>query len=347
MALELTIINMNLKHSLLRCLSCLGAILYIQLSVTAQISPEDQKILDSLIKHDAFFKMLNEIGNPKSLVRISLGVGTMPYTNANKSVQTLEKSRQLLLTPSAGYYHKSGFGITAKAYAAKIKGNNEVYQYALSPSYAYSTGNTFDAMASYAHYFRESEFNSSVSLLSDEFVASVGYKKSWLSPRIIASYARGEYKEAVTVDTSYLERNRLIILRYNDTAITKIKAFSLAACVEHDFVKAGIFSKKDGLRFTPQVGAYFGQNNFIVDYNSTGELYRNITKKKLKRVSRYQTTADVPGKFEFQSVGLDLNLNYMIGKMYFEPDLYLDYYLHGEDSERFSQVYNFNIGITF
>lgn len=291
--------------------------------------------------------MLNEIDKPQSVLRINVGLGTMPYSSVNKGVRSMDVKKQFLITPSINYFHKSGFGLTAKVYASDIENNFKVYQFAFSPSYSYTKSDAIDAAVSYIHYFKERKFNSNISLLDDEFVITASYKKGWIVPRLTGSYAQGKYRQAVTIDTSFYERNRLIRLRFNDTAVTNISALLLAGGLEHDFVAYNLLNKKDGLRFTPQLAAYFGVTNFTVDYRSTAQLYRKYVDRKLKKLSRYESSTDVKGTFGLQSVGLDLNFNYAIGKVYFEPDLYLDYYVNGEESQRFTQVYNFNIGITF
>ena len=335
------------KKRFFRTIFCINLLALCYSVASAQFTPEDQRILDSLIKHDDFFKMLNEIDNPRSVFRFNVGLGTMPYSAGNKGVQSMDTEKKFLITPSAGYFHKSGFGMSAKTYAADISNNFKVYQFALSPSYSYTKGETIDAAVSYVHYFKETKFNSSVSLLDDEFVVTASYKKGWIVPRITGSYSQGKYRQAVQIDTSFFERNRLIRLLFTDTAVTNISAMLVAGGIEHDFVAYNLLSKKDGFRFTPQLAAYFGVTNYTIEHSSTAQIYHKFIDKKLKKLSRYESSTDLKGKLGLQSVGLDLNFNYAIGKVYFEPDLYLDYYVMGDDSERFTQVYNFNIGITF
>lgn len=53
------------------------------------------------------------------------------------------------------------------------------------------------------------------------------------------------------------------------------------------------------------------------------------------------------GYYQLQSIGLDLNCVYVMGRFYFDPDLYLNYYLPKTNDDRFAQIFNFNLGITF
>ena len=135
-----------------------------------------------------------------------------------------------------------------------------------------------------------------------------------------------------------------------DTATTRISSFSLSPYIEHDFTFYTIFSKKDALRFTPQVSLTAAINNYSVSHKSSSQLFMLYTKKHLKKLRRFQSSSgseNSKGNFEIQSVGLDLDLNYSIGKFYIEPEIYLDYYLPKTDDKVFTRLYNFNIGITF
>ena len=53
--------------------------------------------------------------------------------------------------------------------------------------------------------------------------------------------------------------------------------------------------------------------------------------------------------FALQSVGLSMDLRYMIDNLTFEPQIYIDYYLPGIDAgtKRLSQVFTFNVAYTF
>ncbi len=311
----------------------------------AQVTPSDKEIMDSLIQNDEFLKMLDKMDDVQSYFRVNVGIGNRLFSGNNKAVQNLDTKMKFVFTPSAGYFHKSGLSLSAAGYLLNENSTFNFYQYALSPSYAYSKGKVVNALISYIHYFKESRYNASASPFNDEIYASLVFKKPYIKPGISAGYSSGNYSEIINIDTTVIILNRPTLIKFVDTATTQISSFSLAASIEHDFTFYRIFSKKDGLRFTPQLSAIAGINKYSISHKRSTQLYNLYTKRKLKRLRRFQSASD--GNFEIQSLGLDLDLNYSIGKFYLEPEVYLDYYLPKTEGKAFSQVYNFNIGITF
>ncbi len=312
----------------------------------AQVTPSDKHIMDSLIKNDEFIKMLDKMDDVESYFRINVGIGNRLFSGNNKAVQNLGTKDQLVFTPSLGYFHKSGLSLSFASYLLSENSKLNFYQYALSPSYSYSKGKVADALISYIHYFKESRYNASAYPFDDEVYANLLFKKLFIKPGFSAGYSTGNYIETVHIDTIVTILNRPRHIKYEDTATTKISSFSLSLSIEHDFTFYKLFAKKDGLRFTPQLSIISGINNYTVSHKSSTQLYNLYTKRRLKKLRRFKSSND-KGKYEIQSAGLDLDLNYSIGKFYVEPELYLDYYLPKTDSKAFTQIFNFNIGITF
>ncbi len=312
----------------------------------AQETRSDKEIMDSLIQNDEFLKMLDKMDDVQSYFRINVGIGNRLSGGNNKAVQNLGSQKELVFTPSAGYFHKSGLSLSFAGFLLKQNSSLSVYQYALSPSYSYSKSKSVNTLVSYVHYFKESRYNASASPFDDQIYANLIFKKLYIKPGISVSYASGKYKEIINIDTTVIILNRPTLIKYTDTAATNISSFTLSASIEHDFSFYTIFSKKDGLRFTPQLSLIAGINDYSVTHNSSTQLYFLYTKRQLKKLRRFQSSAG-NGNFEIQSLGLDLDLNYSFGKFYIEPEVYLDYYLPKTDDKPFTQVYNFNIGITF
>ncbi len=311
-----------------------------------QLTPSDKKIMDSLLQNDELLKMINALGEYQSYFRINAGIGNRLFTEKNKAVENLQTTNQFVFTPSIGYFHKSGFGISFTGYLFNQTNKTDFYQYALSPSYFYSKGKWINTSLSYTHYFKKANYRSSASPFNDEFYGSVGLKKYWVKPAVSIGYSSGKYREIVNVDTVVMILNLPTPVKFIDTATTVISSFSVATSIEHDFNFYNVLSKKDGLSITPQLSIITGINDYSVNNKKRIQLYNTYVKRRLKRLQRFQSS---PGKsnYELQSLGFDLDLNYGIGKFYFEPELYLDYYLPKTDDKRFTQIFNFNIGITF
>lgn len=329
-----------------RSLYCFLFSLILFFKTYGQLTPSDKKIMDSLLQNDELMKMLNGLGKEESYFRINVGVGNRLFTERNKAVENLQTNNQLVVTPSVGYFHKSGLSLSLTGFLLSENNKTDFYQYALSPSYSYSKGKLLDATLSYSHYFKKANYSSSASPFDDEFYGSTTLKKYWIKPGISVGYSSGKYVEIINVDTVVVIANRPTPIKFIDTATTSISSFSVAASIEHDFNFYNVLSTKDGLRFTPQLSLITGMNDYSVSNKKSLQLYNTYVKRRLKRLQRFQSSAG-ENKYEIQSAGLDLDLNYTIGKIYLEPELYLDYYLPNTDDKRFTQIFNFNIGITF
>lgn len=311
-----------------------------------QINPSDKHIMDSLLQYDELLKMINSYYKPSSHFRINMGVGNKLYSNQNKAVESLQNTNQLVISSSVAYYHKSGFGISFTAFLLSENNKTDFYQYSVSPFYNYTKGKVADASFSYTHYFEKDIYNSNTSPIQNEFYGSLVFKKPWLKPGIYAGYSSGTYHEIIKIDTIIKVVNRQVHILYIDTTTIKLSSFSLTGTLEHSFRFYNIFSKKDGLSFTPQFSLITGINTYQVSHKSTTTYYYSYTKKLSKRIRHFQSQSD-NNKYHAQSLGLDLDLNYLIGIFYLEPELYLDYYLPKTNDKRFTQIINVNIGITF
>ena len=311
-----------------------------------QINPTDKHLMDSLLQNDELLKMINGLGKPSSYFRINIGVGNKLNSSQDKAVESLQNTRQFVISPSVAYYHKSGFGISFAGFLLSENNKTDFYQYSVSPFYNYNKGKVVRASVSYTHYFEKDIYSSNTSPIQNEFYGSLVFKKPWLKPGISSGYSLGTYHEIIKIDTIIRVLNRPILIKYIDTTTIKISSFSLAGTLEHSFGFYNIFSKKDALSFTPQISFITGINNYQVSHKSTVTNYNSFTKKLSKRIRHFQSQTDNI-KYEAQSIGLDLDLNYFIGIFYFEPELYIDYYLPKTNDKRLTQIFNFNIGITF
>ncbi len=311
----------------------------------AQKDSTDKYIMDSLLQNDELLKLINDIDKPTSYVRINIGIGNNLYSEKNKAIESLQNNKQLIFSPSVGYYHKSGFGISFTGYLLSENNKTNFYQYTLSPSFNYTKGKVVDASLSYTHYFVKDIYSSNTSPVQNDFYGSLLYKKPWLKPGISLGYSTGKSYEIIKIDTTVTIQNRPVHIKYTDTAKIQLTSFSAAASVEHEFDFYKLFSSKDGLSFTPQLSLISGINKYDVNHKSTLTNFNTFTKNKLKRIRHFQTSGK--NKYELQSIGLDLDLNYSIGIFYMEPELYIDYYLPKTNDNRFIQIFNFNIGITF
>ena len=311
-----------------------------------QLSPSDQHILDSLLQNDEMLKMINNYDKNPSYFRVNVGVGNNLYSRQDKSIESLQNSQRFVFSPSVGYYHKSGFGISFAGFLLTDNYKTDFYQYTLTPSYSYKKGKVADLLISYTHYFEKSSYNNYTSPIQNEFYGNLMFKKPWLKPGISVGYSTGKFDQSVHIDTTVSILNRLVHIIYSDTVSTKISSYSVAGSVEHSFLFYNLFTIKDGIIITPQLSLISGINKYVMTHTSSLDHYNSYTKKALTRIRHFQSQGN-NHSYRLQSLGFDLDVNYSIGKFYFEPDLYLNYYLPDTNDNRFTQIFNFNIGITF
>ncbi|MEO8763896.1 MAG: hypothetical protein ABI416_06405 [Ginsengibacter sp.] len=313
----------------------------------AQADPSDKQIMDSLLQNDEMLKLIGDFGKPVSYFRANLGAGNQLYSSDDKAVESLQNTRQLIISPSIGYYHKSGFGMSLAGFLLSENKKTDFYQYSISPFYNYSRSKIVEASLSYTHYFQKNIYSANTSPIQNELYGNIVFKKPWLKPGIATGYALGTYHEIINIDTFVRIANQRIHIKYIDTTTIKLSSFSLAGTVEHTFAFYNVFSKKDGLTFVPQFSLIAGINSYKISHKSSVANYNAFTKRLSKRIRHFQSQSAQNSKFEAQSLSLDLDLNYFTGIFYFEPEFYLDYYLPKTHDKRVTQIFNFNIGITF
>ncbi|MEP6950094.1 MAG: hypothetical protein ABI863_12490 [Ginsengibacter sp.] len=312
-----------------------------------QTNPNDKQIMDSLLQNDEALKMFNSYNKPTSYFRINIGAGNKLYSSQNNAIESLQSNNPLVISPTVAYYHKSGLGISATGFLLNENNKTDFYQYSVSPFYNYTKGKIARASLSYTHYFEKDIYSPHTSPIQNEFYGSFVFKKPWLQPGISAGYSSGTYHEIINIDTIVRVANQRVHIKYIDSITARISSFSVAGTLEHSFIFYKIFSGKDGVIFVPQFSFITGINTFHVSHRSTIANYNSFTKKLSKRIRHFQSQESNNAKYEAQSIGLDLDLNYSIGIFYVEPELYLDYYLPKTNDTRFTQIFNVNIGITF
>ncbi len=304
------------------------------------LSESEKAALDSMLNEDMFMDILNTALNPKSYFVISAGVGNSYFSIRNRQVNAMQLESKLVISPSAAYYHKSGFGITASAFHASFEGNSGFYQFSASPSFSFTRSKKVKSVISYTHTFTRRGFERYASPVKNELYGNIYLKKPWLQPGVSIGFSGGRETDYRKVDTVLNGIRRI----FTDTVKTRISIFSINAFIQHSFEFYELLNKKDGLAITPQLMLNAGsqrytethQNPFLTRLQST-----NIT--RFKNLGRLNETST----FNIQSVGLNLNMNYMIGKFGFEPQAYLDYYIPSTTDKKFTVVCSFVLSYNF
>jgi hypothetical protein len=294
---------------------------------------------DSIELMSQLMSLLDSGNKSSSYILVGVGIGNRLFSIKNNTLNAFQSYNKIICSPSVGYFHKTGLGFSAGANLLDDGKAFGITQYSMSPSFDLAGNKNIDFNISYSHYFVKNKFSEYSSPIQNDFYTSFGYKKTWLQPGIAVGYSTGEYKDARHKDTVIFGIKR----HYYDSITNQLKAFSLTLAVGHRFIWYGVLGATDGIAFTPTVMANAGSGKTNIHHNTNAvNLFKFLNKRG--KIAKLQQS-----KFALQSLGLSVDLRYMIGNFSFEPQFYMDYYLPAVDAgtKKLSQVFAFNLGYTF
>jgi hypothetical protein len=286
-------------------------------SLIALLSPEEY---DSLMTElDDLFSFMTK--RETSYVDISLTAGNANLTlkNIDAATNTYKTTNRLLLSPSAGYFHKSGFGAQVTAYFAPVKNVLKPYQGQASVFYDYLKGKKITAGISYSRVFTK---DSVVDFYTSPFINNYNiygaWKKGRLRPAVSVNYSDGSYPEGFVRPLGAVTYYKVLI-----------EDISVTASLRYSFTKKNWLKKGDYLSFTPRAALICsGQKTEIINNNGDRLLSRLLT-------SGFIAARSV-NSFEPQVMALYLSADYFMGSWYIHPQFYMDYYLHQSDRRSFN-----------
>jgi hypothetical protein len=318
--------------------------------VDTTLSAKDKAVLDSMIKAaDDLLSLMDD--SAKSYLDISLGFGNGTFSTQNQAVNATGYTNQLVLTPAIFYYFKSGFNVGLTGFLTNENSKLSLYQTGASIGYGYDN-NKISTGISYTRYFGDNKKYNGKSIYQNEVFGYFKYAKPFLQPGVSLGFANGNYKAAefVTFPFTYKipnpVRDTTVIIRGIDSTTNKTQYFSVTFSVEHTFEIEKIFTKNDGLTINPIFMLNAGSDKLTE--NHTNNLFRNRPRLAARFSSKKKTTQS--NKMQLQSIASSINITYGIGKFYFQPNFYFDYYLPKcEDCEikRLSSIFNLTAGISF
>ncbi|HSC40195.1 MAG TPA: hypothetical protein VLD19_20060 [Chitinophagaceae bacterium] len=314
----------------------------------AAVSKDSTAIIDSLMKD--FKALVDELVAPKSFFSVGAGLGNRSFSVKNNSLNTQEATTdRLSVTPYAGYYHKSGLGLTLMGYASSLPDHAVgIYQYAITPSYDY-VSHRLSAGISYTRYFGKDTALQSTSPYDNDMYAYVNLvRKSWRYGLAIG-YATGEFSDKLHYEDSIQRFNNLLQrlqwVHYDVTihAKEKIRDFSLSASVRKDFQWDDVLKKGDNITLSVVSYLVGGSSKIHTTTNSNVNLnFRKITLQRFRRSYKNDNGND----FQLQSAALCFSVYYTIGKFNISPVWFMDYYFP-DASKQYSQVFSLSAGFNF
>lgn len=319
---------------MLRYLSILLLLVVMAGSSFGQDAKSDKALLDSILKNDPLFQQLDSIDVATSTALVGIGLGNKLFSSRNNQLNILQEENKLILTPSLGYYHRSGFGLSLSANLLNEKNKTAFYQFSISPSYDLLTNKNFDAGISYSRYFVKEEFLQTVSPIKHELFGYFMLKKNWIVPGLSLGYATGNYEECFKADTVI----GIVRIHLTDTVKTTIKSFSLSGSIEHSFKWFGFLSDEDAIMVKPQFFITAGSNTYKETHRGAAIFLDRNTGRR-NRVGKFDEASENSG-LKLQSVSAAVSLNYMFKNITVRPGIYLDYYLPETDGDRLATIFN-------
>ena len=325
----------------------------------AQVVPPDTTSVDEslaidTLDYDALFEdfvdFLDSLTAPRSFFLIDIA-GNSSYFNYKRSADKLATDKQIVITPTLGYYHKSGPGITLSGNFTDYGQKRKWYQLAISPSFDFIQNRNWAAGFSYTRYITKDSLPFYTTPLQNEVNAYFIWRKPWIQPGIAVSYGRGSRSDLKKRERyiRLLLLRRLDILSSGDTTITteSIEDFSVTTSLRHNFYWLNIFGSNDYIRFTPMLSFSAGTQRY--GFNQTTSTYYTVRLRKDATNVFYNTgdlNLDNALKFQALSLTLYLRPEYVIGKFFIQPQVVFDYYIPADD-KKVNTLFSVNAGFMF
>lgn len=322
---------------------CCSGILMAQKREPAK-SDASSDIPDYDVLFDELDAFLDSLLAPRSytIAGISAGTGFFDYASASSNYLTTE--RKWVLSPSVGYFDKSGFGINASANVIREEKNFNAYQFAGTLSYDYLKNLDFAGGISATRYFTKEDLSFYTSPLKNELYGYFTYRRLWFKPAIAASYGWGS-------KTSYEEREDYVRkLRLRKRSYTVINTresvadFSIMLSARHDFYWLDVINTNSFIRLTPQVSFTGGTQSY--GFNQTATTYRQNLLNGKNREQSENTNLDDQMKFQPLAVAASLRSELSLGKFFLQPQLALNYYIPAPE-KNLSSIFSVNTGFVF
>jgi hypothetical protein len=306
-------------------------------------------VIDTSINYDDLFRdfdaFMDSILTPNSYFLASLSLGKSYYNFTTKSSVMIEPSKKLTYSPTLGYYHKSGVGITITGYIVNDEKNLNFYQTSIAPSFDYLKNKSLATGISFTKFLTKDSLPFYTTPLENELYGYFTWRKTWIRPTLAMSYgwgSRSDYiKRETIIQDLRLRRRGFTYINVKES----VKDFSLNLSVRHDFYWLNIFNNKDHIHFSPQLAFTSGTQKF--GFNQSSSTYAT-TIRTSSNVLYSTENIFLDDKVKFQPLSLSLYLRgeYFIGRFFIQPQFVLDYYFPST-KDNFTGLFSVNAGFMF
>lgn len=294
--------------------------------------------LDSILNE--MDEILNDMIGRKSFALASLGAGTGYFNFKNYQAESFSTERKLMVSPTIGFFHKTGLGISSTGYAVSEQKLN-FYQGSVTPSYDYIRPGTFSAGVAFTKYFTKKNLPFYTTPICNEIAGYFTYKKFFLKPAVSLAYgwgSRTEYEEhKIEVFMLRRFRNPRVITIRNEESVRDL---SLLLSLRHDFNLHDVLYTGDMLTITPVIAASAGTQNFGLNTSFSSN------SKRLNNFLPGNQYIKDKSHFDTQSASAVVRVDYSINRFFIQSQFLLDYYLHGADN-RLNNAFALIAGVVF
>ena len=313
------------------------------------VAQTEKTEVDSLAYYDDLFNelesFLDSITAPRTMLIVNVGAMNRFLNYQSKESYNLTASRKLTLTPSLGYYNKSGFGVGASGNIVDDGSNYNLFQYLLSGSYDYMKHFDFITGLGYTRYITKDSLPFYTSPLKNEVSAYFMYKNLWFRPAISASYGWGSRSD-VEEREEYITSLRL--RPYGYTRIDSresVSDFSVLASVRHDFYWLNVVGDRSVFKLTPQMVFTSGTQKF--GFNQSSNTY-GVSRIGGNNVLTNSENIYLDDQVRFQPLSLAafLKAELSLGKFFLQPQAMVDYYFPA-DEKNVTTIFSVNAGFIF
>jgi hypothetical protein len=269
----------------------------------------------------------------------------------------------LRYSPSVGYYHKTGIGITLSGDITDDGKSQNLYQYAITPSFDFIQHPGWIGGVSYTRYITKDNLPFYTTPLQNEVNGYFLLRKGWLQPGITASYgwgSRKDVKQRIFYIKHLREKKRRLFNTYIPrpvldsllavlaTKVTEegISDLSTAVSVRHNFYWLNVGGPDNYIKFTPLLTCSFGTQNFGFNQRTNANIIPSRNSESGGNFTVQNVTLNDKTKFQPLSLTLYLKPEYVIGKFFIQPQLMLDYYFPAKE-KNLTTLFSVNAGIMF
>jgi hypothetical protein len=323
-------------------ISCMRQVNAQQTSLDSLFASRDSTaVLDSLLKD--FDSYLDSLRKPRSFLSINLGIGNGYFSFENANTVYLTNSQRFIVTPSIGYYHKTGLGLTTTGYLLLDADNSQFYQFSVTPSYDYIGNRKLGFGFAFTRYIEKDSLPFYTTPIGNELFGYFTYKNWWIRPTLSVCYGWGNKTEYLEKQT-FIWRERL--QRYDRGFIyvkseESVKDFATIISLRHDFDFYKLFVRKDGFTITPVLLFTAATQSF--GFNTSYQYSTNAVRANL--LPSNQNISD-QSAYRPQSFSFILRSDYNLGKFFVMPQFLLDYYIP-ETDDHLNIGYSITAGFNF